>query len=43
MLQPTFVEQPFVTRLDNEGEAVMKLFYTPVAKELIKAFTEKNK
>ncbi len=43
MLQPTFIEQPFMNRLDNEGEAVMKLFYTPVAKELIKAFTDKNK
>lgn len=43
MLQPTVVEQPFESRLDKEGEAVMKLFYTPVAKKLIKAFTEKNK
>lgn len=43
MLQPTFIEQPFMNRLDSEGEAVMELFYTPVAQELIKAFTEKNK
>lgn len=43
MLRPTFVEQPFMNRLKNEGEEVLKLFYTPVSKELIKAFTEKNK
>lgn len=43
MLQPTAIEQPFLTRLNNEGEAVTKLFYTPVAKQLIKTFTEKNK
>jgi|SRR5690242_4845328 len=43
MLHPTFIEQPFANRIDDEGQAVMKLFYTPVAKELIKAFAEKNK
>ena len=43
MLRPTFIEQPFMNRIDNEGKAVTQLFYTPVAKELIKAFAEKNK
>jgi enoyl-CoA hydratase/carnithine racemase len=43
MLQPTFIEQSFMNRLDSEGESVMELFYTPTARELIKAFTEKNK
>jgi enoyl-CoA hydratase/carnithine racemase len=43
MLHPVFIEQPFMNRIDDEGQAVMKLFYTPVAKELIKAFAEKNK
>jgi len=43
ILRPAFVEQPFMNRLKNEGEAVVKLFHTPISKELIKAFTEKNK
>ncbi len=43
MLEPTVLEIPFEERLDKEGKAVSALFYSPVAQELIKSFTIKNK
>lgn len=43
MLKPSSIEQLFEDRLMKEGEMVSQLFHTPVSKELIQSFVNKNK
>jgi enoyl-CoA hydratase/carnithine racemase len=43
LLHPSAIEQSFAERIGKEGVEVFNLFYTPVAQDLIKKFTEKNK
>jgi enoyl-CoA hydratase/carnithine racemase len=43
MLTPAEIEQPFRTRLEEEGKRIFELFQTEEAQQLIHAFVHKNK